>query len=42
MTVKDLEELYDYCYWANRKLFPVISELAPEEFTRPVAGAALH
>ena len=25
MTVKDLEGLYDYGYWANRKLFDVIS-----------------
>ena len=23
MTVKDLEALYDYGYWANRKLFDV-------------------
>ena len=39
MTVKDLEGLYDYGYWANRKLFDVISQLTPEEFTRPVAGS---
>ncbi len=24
MTVKDLEDLYDYGYWANSKLFEVI------------------
>jgi uncharacterized damage-inducible protein DinB len=36
MTVKDLEVLYDYGYWANGKLFHVISQLTPEEFTRPV------
>jgi len=40
MTVKDLEELYDYSYWANRKLFGVISQLTPEEFTRQVAGSS--
>lgn len=39
MTVKDLETLYDYGYWANRKLFDVISQLTPEQFTRPVAGS---
>jgi uncharacterized damage-inducible protein DinB len=39
MTVEDLEALYDYGYWANKKLFDVISRLAPEEFTRPVAGS---
>jgi uncharacterized damage-inducible protein DinB len=36
MTVKDLEVLYDYGYWANGKLFHVISQLTPEQFTRPV------
>ena len=39
MTVKDLEDLYDYGYWADRKLFDVISQLTPEEFTRSVAGS---
>lgn len=39
MTVKDLEDLYDYGYWANRKLIDVIAQLALEEFTRPVAGS---
>jgi uncharacterized damage-inducible protein DinB len=39
MTVKDLEDLYDYGYWAGRKLFDVISQLTPEEFTQPVAGS---
>ena len=39
MTVKDLEDLYDYDYWANKKLFEVISQLSAEEFTRDVAGS---
>lgn len=38
MTVRDLEILYDYNYWANKKLFSVITRLTPEEFTRTVAG----
>ena len=39
MTVKDLELLYDYGYWANKKLLAVISQLAPEDFARSVAGS---
>ncbi|HSB09376.1 MAG TPA: DinB family protein [Blastocatellia bacterium] len=39
MTVKDLEALYEYGYWANRKLFNVIAQLTAEEFTRPAAGS---
>jgi uncharacterized damage-inducible protein DinB len=39
MTVKDLEVLYQYGNWANRKLFHVISQLTPEQFTQPVAGS---
>ena len=39
MTVKDLEVLYDYGYWANGKLFNVISQLTPEQFTQTVGGS---
>jgi len=39
MTVKDIETLYDYGDWANKKLFNVISQLAPEQFTRSVGGS---
>ena len=39
MTVKDLESLFDYGCWANRKLFEVISRLTPEQFTQTVAGS---
>jgi len=39
MTVKDLKILYDYGYWANRRLFKVISQLTPEQFAQPVAGS---
>ena len=38
MTIKDLEVLYDYGYWANQRLFHVIAQLTPEQFTQPVAG----
>jgi uncharacterized damage-inducible protein DinB len=39
MTVKDLETLFDYSHWANRKLFDVLSQLTDEQFTQPVAGS---
>lgn len=39
MTVRELENLYDYGYWANRKLFNVIAQLSPEEFTKDLAGS---
>jgi uncharacterized damage-inducible protein DinB len=39
VRVADLELLYDYGYWANRKLFEVISQLTPEQFASPVAGS---
>jgi len=39
MTVKDLERLYDYGYWANKKLFEVMSQLTSEQFTQTVAGS---
>jgi uncharacterized damage-inducible protein DinB len=39
MTVNELQRLYDYSYWANRKLFQVVSQLTPEQFTQTVAGS---
>jgi uncharacterized damage-inducible protein DinB len=39
MRVGDLERFYDYSYWANKKLFGIISQLTPEQFTQPVAGS---
>ena len=39
MTVKELETLYEYGYWANKKLFDVIWPLTLEQFTQPVAGS---
>jgi uncharacterized damage-inducible protein DinB len=37
MTVKDLETLFDYGYWANQKLLAAMSELTPERFAQPLA-----
>jgi len=39
MTVKDLEALFDYGYWANQKLFDVLAEFTDEQFTQAVAGS---
>ena len=39
MTATDLAVLYDYGYWVNRKLFPVLLQLSPEQFTQPVGGS---
>ena len=39
MTLDDLKRRYDYGYWANARLFAVISQLTPEQFTREVAGS---
>lgn len=38
MTVHDFRTLFEYGWWANGRLFPVIARLTPEEFTREVAG----
>jgi uncharacterized damage-inducible protein DinB len=32
MTVQDLTTLFDYGYWANKKLFEVVAKLTPEQF----------
>ena len=39
MHVDDIIELFDYCYWANGRLFEVLARLTPEEFTRTVGGS---
>jgi len=39
MTAADLSALFDYSYWANARLFLVITSLTDEEFTREVAGS---
>jgi uncharacterized damage-inducible protein DinB len=39
MTAKDLQILFDYGYWANRKLFDVVSQLTTEQFTQPLTGS---
>ena len=39
MHISDLECLYDYGYWANKRLMPVVAQLTPEQFTQSVAGS---
>jgi len=39
MTVRDLERLYDYNYWATRKVCAVAAQLPQGQFTQEVAGS---
>lgn len=39
MHVDDIIELFDYCYWANGRLFEALARLTSEEFTRTVGGS---
>ena len=39
MTVNDLKGIFDYGYWANEKLFDIVSQLPTQQFTQPVAGS---
>ena len=39
MQVTDLVRLYDYAYWANKKLLNVVAQLSSEEFTRIIGGS---
>lgn len=38
MTVKSLQRMYDYNYWANKRLLTAVSHLTTEQFIRLVAG----
>ena len=39
MTIAELRTLYDYSYWANARLFPVVLRLTTEQFTQALPGA---
>lgn len=39
MTIRDLRSQFAYGYWANARLFEVISSLTTDQFTRPVSGS---
>ena len=39
MTVADLVRLFDYSYWANRRLLGTIAQLAPDQFTQEIGGS---
>lgn len=39
MRVADLQRLYDFSYWANAKLFAVITQLSDEQFTQTLGGS---
>jgi uncharacterized damage-inducible protein DinB len=38
MTVAELQRLFDYAYWANRRLFATLAQLTDEQLTHTVAG----
>ena len=39
MIVREFETLFDYGYWADRKIFDVLAEVTDAEFTQAVAGS---
>lgn len=39
MQVSDLQRLFDYNYWATKKLLAVVSQLTAEQYTQHVAGS---
>ncbi len=39
ITLGELKRRFDYNYWANQKIFAVVRQLTPEQFTRNVAGS---
>jgi uncharacterized damage-inducible protein DinB len=39
VITSDIQQLYDYGHFANRKLLDALSALTPEEFTQPVGGS---
>jgi uncharacterized damage-inducible protein DinB len=38
MNVEDLNRVFDYCYWANRKLFDTVCQLGADHYTQPLPG----
>jgi len=38
MRTEDLKDLYEYGCWADDRLFPVVLQLTPQQFTQPVGG----
>jgi uncharacterized damage-inducible protein DinB len=39
MQIADLQRLYDYHYWANRKLLTALAQLSPDQLAAPLAGS---
>lgn len=39
MSVAEIQKLFDYSYWANKRIFAVVEKLTPAEFTQSVAGS---
>ena len=39
INVKTLQELFDYSYWANTKIFDVLGSVTLQEFTQTIGGS---
>jgi uncharacterized damage-inducible protein DinB len=39
MTVESLKTLFEYNYWANRKLFQIMAQLASDQLTQNIGGS---
>ena len=39
LHVSELQRMYDYNYWANKRMLGVVEQLTPEEFCQSVAGS---
>jgi uncharacterized damage-inducible protein DinB len=39
MTIDDIQLLYEYDRWANRRVFEAVSSLSVEQFTRDLGGS---
>jgi uncharacterized damage-inducible protein DinB len=39
MTIADITGLFDYSYWANRKLFETVVQIKPKELAKTIDGS---
>ncbi len=35
MNIQDIQDMYDYNYWANRRLLGMAKKVTPEQFIAP-------
>lgn len=39
MTLREIQALLDFHYWARNRVFEAVQDLTPEQFTRPLGGS---